>query len=166
MVVRKIDRFLRPATTMVNQISLKTSWGPNTLYLKGKHFVGTNPHSLKYYWPFPKKPHEPYGVQGINHLIPQNGLVAKNLPVKIKLEKDKVYAWCACGRSNNQPFCDGTHNRTTRAGDIRPVRYIPEKTEEVWLCQCKQTKNRPFCDGSHKTLTANQIKTARDIVTF
>jgi CDGSH-type Zn-finger protein len=19
------------------------------------------------------------------------------------------YSWCACGRSKNQPFCDGTH---------------------------------------------------------
>lgn len=21
------------------------------------------------------------------------------------------YCWCACGRSKNQPFCDGTHKK-------------------------------------------------------
>ncbi|MCA1760054.1 MAG: CDGSH iron-sulfur domain-containing protein [Bacteroidales bacterium] len=23
-----------------------------------------------------------------------------------------TYHWCACGRSNNQPFCDGSHQGT------------------------------------------------------
>ena len=23
----------------------------------------------------------------------------------------KKYAWCACGESTNQPFCDGTHSK-------------------------------------------------------
>jgi len=166
MMIRKTECFLHPALSMVNQVRVNTAWGPNTLYIKGKFFVGTKPPALKYYWPFPKKPNQPYGIQGYNHLIPQTGLVAKNLPCKVRLEKDLVYAWCTCGRSFNQPFCDGTHNRSRNAGVLHPVRYIPEKTEEVWLCQCKQTKNRPFCDGSHKNLTAKQIQTAREIVTF
>ena len=25
------------------------------------------------------------------------------------LEKDKDYYYCACGKSKNQPFCDGSH---------------------------------------------------------
>src|SRR5690606_5116952 len=27
---------------------------------------------------------------------------------KVTVEKGKTYYWCACGRSKNQPFCDGT----------------------------------------------------------
>ena len=30
-------------------------------------------------------------------------------PYLVEVEAGKVYAWCACGRSKNQPFCDGTH---------------------------------------------------------
>ena len=35
--------------------------------------------------------------------------VAANTPIKVALEKDKTYYWCACGKSENQPFCDGSH---------------------------------------------------------
>jgi len=30
-------------------------------------------------------------------------------PAKIVLEKGKMYAFCTCGHSDMQPFCDGTH---------------------------------------------------------
>ena len=30
-------------------------------------------------------------------------------PYKIKVEKNKIYFWCACGLSQKQPFCDGSH---------------------------------------------------------
>lgn len=61
------------------------------------------------------------------------------------------YWWCACGRSKNQPFCDGSHKGTA----LQPVKFtIKPRTnpETVWLCGCKQSKDKPFCDGSHNTL--------------
>ena len=32
-------------------------------------------------------------------------------PYKSKVEKGKTYFWCACGLSQKQPFCDGTHKK-------------------------------------------------------
>jgi len=32
-------------------------------------------------------------------------------PYKVKVEKDKIYFWCACGLSLKQPFCDGSHKK-------------------------------------------------------
>ena len=75
-------------------------------------------------------------------------VVAKKEPAGLTLEEGKTYAWCTCGLSTNQPFCDGAHKTT----EHRPMVFKQEKTEDVWLCQCKQTKNGPFCDGAHKSL--------------
>lgn len=100
-----------------------------------------------------KKPEQPYGLQGTNHLLPGKGKVYGKLPTRAILKKDKVYAWCSCGYSGSQPLCDGTHN-SVRVPDLKlkPVRFIPDRDMEVWFCNCKQTKNRPFCDGTHKTI--------------
>lgn len=58
------------------------------------------------------------------------------------------YAWCACGRSANQPFCDGSH----RGSGLTPiVTEITEKKSVAW-CGCKHSNKKPFCDGSHKEL--------------
>jgi len=35
---------------------------------------------------------------------------AGDQPQKVTLEAGKKYAWCSCGLSENQPFCDGSHN--------------------------------------------------------
>jgi CDGSH-type Zn-finger protein len=74
--------------------------------------------------------------------------IAAKQPVPVKLESGKTYAWCRCGESKNQPFCDGAHKTT----EFRPLIWQAEASEEVWLCQCKHTKNAPHCDGTHKTL--------------
>ena len=29
-----------------------------------------------------------------------------------QLEKGKTYAWCSCGKSENQPWCNGAHQGT------------------------------------------------------
>ena len=71
-----------------------------------------------------------------------------NKPYLVSLEKGKRYAWCACGHSQRQPFCDGSHDKT----DIKPIVFAAEKTEDLLLCGCKQTKSPPFCDGSHNNL--------------
>ena len=33
-------------------------------------------------------------------------------PYQVELEAGKRYAWCRCGRSQKQPFCDGSHAGT------------------------------------------------------
>ena len=65
--------------------------------------------------------------------------------IAVEVEKDKSYYWCSCGKSKNQPFCDGSHKDT----EFTPVAYKAEETKAVYFCACKQTNNQPFCDGSH-----------------
>ncbi|SET74421.1 Iron-binding zinc finger CDGSH type [Marinobacter segnicrescens] len=43
-----------------------------------------------------------------------NPIIADNKPMKVTLEQGKKYMFCACGRSNDQPFCDGSHKGTVR----------------------------------------------------
>lgn len=57
-------------------------------------------------------------------------------------------AWCACGLSKKQPFCDGSHAGT----EFRPVVVNVEKAGKVAWCGCKQSGNKPYCDGSHSRL--------------
>lgn len=76
-------------------------------------------------------------------------LIAADKPQKVTLEKGGDYAWCACGRSSKQPFCDGSHRGST----FSPVKFSPDESAEKYLCMCKRTKNPPFCDGSHAKLT-------------
>ena len=73
-----------------------------------------------------------------------------NNPLPITVKKNKVYFWCACGKSSNQPFCDGSHKNTK----FSPVKLESSKLEEVFFCGCKNTKTPPFCDGSHLKLTS------------
>lgn len=76
-------------------------------------------------------------------------VVASTTPYSVSVESGKNYMWCACGRSNSQPFCDGSHKGT----GFTPVKYTAEKDETVWFCGCKHTGTPPLCDGTHKTLS-------------
>ena len=38
--------------------------------------------------------------------------IAAREPIAVELEKGEEYYWCKCGRSKNQPFCDGSHAGT------------------------------------------------------
>lgn len=67
-------------------------------------------------------------------------------PKAVELEEGKMYAWCSCGNSSKQPFCDGSHS----GSDFTPEMFKAEKTGTHYLCACKATGNSPFCDGSHK----------------
>ncbi|MCX6180049.1 MAG: CDGSH iron-sulfur domain-containing protein [Chlorobiales bacterium] len=68
-------------------------------------------------------------------------------PYIIKEQPGTKY-YCACGSSQNKPYCDGAH----KGSDIHPrkVEILEEKT--VAICSCGSSANLPFCDGTHKTL--------------
>ncbi len=66
-------------------------------------------------------------------------------PQEIHLEKGVQYLWCQCGKSKNQPFCDGSHH----GSKTKPLLFEVKRTGKVRLCNCKRTKSGPFCDDSH-----------------
>ena len=76
--------------------------------------------------------------------------IAGRRPVAVELEQGKKYAFCTCGESSNQPFCDGAHSGTS----FTPHVFTAEKSGQAHLCMCKRTGNVPFCDGTHATLDA------------
>jgi CDGSH-type Zn-finger protein len=74
--------------------------------------------------------------------------IAQKAPYPVDLEEGKRYAWCGCGESSNQPFCDGSHKGT----GLSPRVFTAEETKTAYLCGCKHTDSGPFCDGSHADL--------------
>lgn len=77
-----------------------------------------------------------------------NPVIAKKGPFVVELDPDKTYYWCSCGRSENQPFCDGSHKGTI----FEPVKVEVSEKKKYGLCGCKHTKNSPFCDREHSKL--------------
>jgi len=73
--------------------------------------------------------------------------IPQRAPYVIEVEPG-TYKWCACGRSQSQPYCDGSH----KGSGMSPiVETINEKRTVAW-CGCKHSGNKPFCDGTHATL--------------
>ena len=74
-------------------------------------------------------------------------VIAARLPAVVELDPG-TYHWCRCGRSQNQPYCDGSHSGT----EFSPIQVEIEEKKRVALCQCKKTGNQPYCDGTHSSL--------------
>lgn len=75
-------------------------------------------------------------------------IIAQKAPFAVEVEAGKTYFWCACGLSQNQPFCDGSHKAT----GLSPVKFTADASKKAFLCGCKQSARSPFCDGTHKGL--------------
>jgi len=65
----------------------------------------------------------------------------------IKEEKVGKIAWCACGETKNDPYCDGSHKNS--ASGLKPIIVDISEDGVVAWCRCRQSKNKPYCDGSH-----------------
>lgn len=78
----------------------------------------------------------------------ENPIAAQKAPYAVDCEAGKTYFWCSCGRSENQPFCDGSHKGT----GLEPVKHTADKDGKLFFCGCKATGNSPLCDGSHSKL--------------
>lgn len=85
--------------------------------------------------------------------MPDAPIIAAKSPAEVEVEEGKSYTWCRCGRSRNQPFCDGSHKGT----GIKPLTFTAESTETVTLCRCKSTGDAPFCDGTHASLGGSEV---------
>ncbi|WP_193165244.1 CDGSH iron-sulfur domain-containing protein [Microbulbifer hainanensis] len=80
-------------------------------------------------------------------------IVAGNRPLCVPLEAGKNYFFCVCGRSQAQPFCDGSH----KGSGLEPLKFSVSETADYWLCCCKHTATRPFCDGHHKQFADSDV---------
>lgn len=74
--------------------------------------------------------------------------IAGRTPIPLDAEEGKTYWWCSCGRSANQPLCDGSHKPT----EFTPHGWTAPETKRVFFCTCKQTSTPPLCDGTHGKL--------------
>lgn len=87
------------------------------------------------------------GAGGLETIM-TNPQIAQKSPFKVDVEAGKSYFWCACGRSQKQPFCDGSHKGT----EFSPVKFDATEAKAVFFCGCKHTHKSPLCDGSHSKL--------------
>jgi len=74
--------------------------------------------------------------------------IAQTSPYRMEVEAGKSYWWCACGKSGNQPFCDGSH----KGSGFSPMEFKAEESGTVSFCGCKRSSKQPRCDGTHRTL--------------
>jgi CDGSH-type Zn-finger protein len=74
--------------------------------------------------------------------------IAQKAPFPVEVQAGKTYYWCSCGKSTNQPFCNGAH----KGSEFAPIPYTAEKDGTVYFCGCKHSAKGALCDGGHAKL--------------
>ena len=65
------------------------------------------------------------------------GQKAGDGPIGIDVIEGKNYAWCSCGLSKNQPFCDNSH----KGSEFKPIIYKAIETKKMILLFQKKLEN-------------------------
>lgn len=73
--------------------------------------------------------------------------VPQKAPFVMEVEPGN-YAWCSCGKSTKQPYCDGAH----KGSSFSPIIEVVEEKKVIAWCGCKNSSKGGFCDGSHSKL--------------
>lgn len=84
---------------------------------------------------------------------------------RIVPEPGRVYWWCVCGFSAEQPWCDGSHTEVNElfGTSFAPTQWVPRADEDGTLpatcamCTCKRTAKPPICDGAHKSIPVPKV---------
>ncbi|MCB0352529.1 MAG: CDGSH iron-sulfur domain-containing protein [Bdellovibrionales bacterium] len=82
--------------------------------------------------------------------------IAKAGPYILRVDPGR-YLWCACGRSQTQPFCDGSHTGTSHL----PIEVEFKASTRVAWCGCKCSGKAHLCDGSHNQLSEAKAMAAK-----
>jgi CDGSH-type Zn-finger protein len=69
-------------------------------------------------------------------------------PYPVEVLAGTTYFWCSCGKSAQQPFCDGSH----KGSPFAPVKYTAKESSTLYFCGCKHTASPPLCDGTHQRI--------------
>ena len=87
-------------------------------------------------------------------------VIADRKPKAVQLSAGEDYFFCRCGRSANQPFCDGSHRGTS----FTPQKFTVEEDGQAYLCMCKHSSNQPYCDGTHARLPKEEDSAGQSAV--
>ena len=85
-------------------------------------------------------------------------------PYNLYLEKAKVYWFCSCGISSNNPWCDFMCNRLTTRN--RPIYFNVNESGYYKICSCKMSSNAPFCNGTHRDVAKFQANSHMGFIQF
>ena len=74
--------------------------------------------------------------------------IPQRSPYAVEVEAGKTYWWCSCGKSQSQPFCDGSH----KGSAMTPVKFEADASRTIYFCGCKHSNKAPLCDGAHNSI--------------
>jgi len=72
----------------------------------------------------------------------------KKSPYEVEVKADQSSWICQCGKSQNAPYCDGSHKGSSQ----EPYEHKSDEDSSVYVCGCGQSKTMPWCDGTHNSL--------------